>query len=1414
MCSGTAQAAENVPERASTDISVGMSGPCLETTDSRYAAYDLDPPDGELGFASVRRLLQIQAQRRARPRIPHRRTESQLSEDLSISVEETARVGTAPLRAKRPARLHEFFERACDETPDSVALECGPDRLTYRQLDERANRTAQVLLRRGVRVGQRVGILVPRSVPMYVTLLAVLKTGATFVPIDPAAPADRVRYVAEDAALDLLLVSAELEAAAAGVACPVLRPEQLAAELGHVSPARPRLPPPGAEPCYVIYTSGSTGRPKGVAVGHASICNFIEVVADIYGVRRTDRVYQGMTIAFDFSVEEVWPTWAAGATLVAGPTGADRIGTGLACFLQHHRITILYCVPTVLATVDCDLPGIRTLLVGGEACPAELVQRWSRPGRRMLNTYGPTEATVTATWCQLLPARPVTIGRALPTYRIVLLDERLEPVADGEVGEICIGGPGVALGYLNRPELTAERFLDDPRITGGGRLYRTGDLGRVLADGEIEYLGRADSEVKIRGHRIDLQEIESVLLEDPQVAGAAVAPHPDAPAEDLVAYLTFTHGARDRQAVIQRLHGVLRQRLTAVMVPGYVDTLGELPMMPSGKVDRGRLPRPSGTRFHSGTTAAVAPATPAERALADVWAELFGTPVAAVSVTADFFDLGGHSLLAARAVSILRERGVAPEVSVADVYAHPTIRALARALAERAPASPHRNPSQPPPPRISSARLFSWGTAQLGVISLFLLFLGAPVAVIVGQSAGVLSIGSVWALVAVAPVVYVVARFLLPVAGVRLLSRRIAPGDYPLWSVAYFRVWLTQGLLALAPLGTMSGSPLLPWYLRLLGARVGRRCQLASANLSLPSLLTIGDDVSVGYGAHVQAFQVKHNRVHIAPVVLGEQSFVGANAVIEPGAELGAGAGLAEMSAAAAGQRIPAGQYWSGSPSRQCAHVDPLIDALRARPSRDPSLPMLAGYLAAWLAVELLPLVFLAPAIALGSWAYLTYGAAGGWLACLAAGPVSAAAACLVVFLGKRLVLPVTPPGIHPAASPFGLRKWIADKLLQASLAATNSLYSTLYTPGWLRRLGARIGPRAEVSTASHLDPGLLALGAESFVADMAAVGGATYCHGQVALGPTTVGRRSFIGNAAFLRSGTAVGDGCLIGVHTSAPNDGIPDGTSWLGTPPIRLPRRQDSGEYSDELTFRPTRLRVFERLVIEFFRIVVPGSMLAAAGYLVLLTQLWTAQTAGPLATVLTTPVAALLGGFAVALAVAAIKWVVVGRYRPRVEPLWSRFVRRTEFVTALYETAAVPALLGALSGTPLMGPALRLFGAKIGKRCWISTTFLTEFDLVRLGDDTCVGAATSLQTHLFEDRVMKMSAIDVRAGASIGARSVVLYDSAIGDGATVEAMSLVMKGEHLPAGTAWQGIPARGIQQRLVAGPPEGARHARAD
>lgn len=1298
---------------------------------------------------------------------------------------------TGPKR-RNARRLHEFFEASRDAAPDAVALECDGERLTYRELDERADRLASHLSGRGVTAGDRVGILLRRSTILYVALLATLKADATFVPIDPASPPDRVAYMAEDSALALVLSSSDLGPLTGCLPCPVLELDTLGAA---ADPPVPR-PSPGPEDdpaCYVIYTSGSTGRPKGVEVAQSSICNFIEVVCDVYDVRPADRVYQGMTIAFDFSIEEIWPTWAVGATLVAGPTDARRIGSGLAEFLAENRVTVLYCVPTVLATIDQDLPLVRTLLVGGEACPAELVERWTRPDRRMLNTYGPTEATVTATWAELRPGRPVTIGRPLPTYRVTLLDESLRPVPDGAVGEICIGGVGVARGYLNRPELTAERFLDDPRVTRGGRLYRTGDLGRRLPDSEIEYLGRADSEVKIRGHRVELQEIESVILEEPVVTGAVVTPHPGG-TDELVAYVTRGDAGVDPD-LAPRVHGRLAKRLPAYMVPAFLEVVGSLPMLPSGKVDRKSLPAPSGKRLIAAGGPAVPPTTPTEHLLAQAWAAVFGLEGEDISVEADFFlDLGGHSLLAAQAASLLRKEKGSAHISVADIYANPSIRGLAGRIDAVALAAPGVAEDRPEPLRHRTARVAGAGFAQSVMIYLLLLVLGLPVAVVFGLNHGALNMSTLWGLVLTIPVTLVAGRFVLPVVGIRLLSPGLRPGTYPLWGTTFLRLWAVQALAALAPIGTLSGSPLLAPYLRLLGARVGRRCHVLTAGLPVPSLLEIGDDACIGYGAQLQCSLVEQGRVVIDRVSVGARAFVGAGAVVQPAARIGDDAALAEMSLAARGQAIPAGEYWTGSPSARCAEPDPLLREMGTRAAPDWPGAAWAGFAAACVLLDLLPLVAVAPAFAFTAWTLGSGGRTAGLLGSLLSGPMFVAATCLAVAVGKRLVLRATPTGTHPIASSLGFRKWMSDRLFQISLATTNALYATLYTAPWLRVLGARIGRRSEVSTASHLDPDLLTLEDESFIADMAGVGGATYHNGYVALGRTVVGRRSFVGNAALLRSGTTVGDGSLVGVQTMAPRDGVPDGTSWLGSPAIRLPRRQDSGNFGEELTFRPSRLRVCERLAIEFCRIVVPGTLLGTVAYLILLGDASLARTLGMAGVLLLSPAIALLGGLGTVLAVAALKWLIVGRYRPRVEPLWNRFVRRTEFVTALYETAAVPALLGSLVGTPMLGWALRLFGVRVGRRTWIATTYVTEFDLVHIGDDVAVGNATSLQTHLFEDRVMKMSHVLLEAGASVGARSVVLYDGVVGEDVIVDALSLVMKGERLPGGTAWSGIPGR--------------------
>ncbi|MER6548235.1 Pls/PosA family non-ribosomal peptide synthetase [Streptomyces sp. NPDC001250] len=1300
--------------------------------------------------------------------------------------------------------LNRFFEDACDRTPHALALECGARRLTYAELDARANRVAHRLRRLGIGPDSRAALLLPRSVEMYVSLLGVCKAGAVFVPVDPEAPADRLAYILRDAGAEAVLTASARAADARHAlpcgACAVLEMDCGSGDPSVLPSTRPCEAAGGADPlAYVMYTSGSSGRPKGVEVARSSIRNFVRVVSPVYDIRPSDRVYQGMAISFDFSIEEIWPTWAAGATLVAGPTGTGRLGAELADFLDRHRVTVLYCVPTLLATIPRDLPRLRSIFVGGEACPAALVERWSRPGRRMVNTYGPTEATVTATVQELRPGRPVTIGRPLPTYTVVLLDERREPVPPGAVGEICLGGPGLARGYVGRPDLTADRFVHHGLAPGGGCLYRTGDLGRMTAQGEIEYLGRADAEVKIRGYRVSLEEIESVLMEDPGVAQAAAAliPRDGAEQQVLAGYVVrAAEGGANAPALAARLRDRLRQALPAYMVPATLDFLDRLPVSPSGKTDRTRLPRPSGRRLTA--SGHVAPVRDAREArVRDAWARALGIPPGEVSAEADFFtDLGGHSLLAAHAVSLLREQDGGTGPTLRDLYENPTVRAFTTRLCSLRDG-PESGPGQRRrvvPLRHGRARIARAGLVQAAALcSLLLLFTGPLALLCVAHGGRLPATGATGPALAVLAG-YLTVRWLAPAVLARPLAAGIRPGRYPLWGATYLRLWtLDVLLLGLSPLRVLSGSPLMGPYLRLLGARVGARTTIATSLIGLPKLLRIGGDAAIGYGATLRPWQVSDGWVTIAPITIGARAYVGANAVCEPGAELEPDAALAEQSLAGPGESIPAGSRRAGSPARPVEALSPTVESLLSAPRATDHRRArhLAGTLLGLALLEAVPIAAAMPGVALGWWAWLRDEPA---VAALF-GPVFVATVCLAVGVGRRAVLRRTPVGVHPVRSALGVRKWVADKLLEESLTLTNSLYATLYTVPWLRLLGARVGRNAEVSTVAHIDPDLLTLRDGSFVADMAGVGVAAFAAGRMAFAPTEVGGRAFVGNAALLPAGTRLGPGCLVGVGSVPPDGRVPPGSTWLGSPALRLPVRQDSGRYPERLTFRPTRRAVAGRLAIEFFRATLPATLLAAGGlgYLLALSSL--ARRTGPAVTVLVSPLLAMGAMSAVVGCCALAKWAAAGRYRPRVEPLWSLFVRRTEFVTGLFEAAAVPAGVGALVGTPFLPPVLRLFGARVGRRTWIGTTYLTEFDLVEVGDDAAIGPYVSLQTHLFEDRVMKMSTVTVGPGASVGTRTVVLYDGVVGAGVRLGALSLVMKGEHLPVGTDWQGLPVEG-------------------
>lgn len=1302
--------------------------------------------------------------------------------------------------------LANFFEQSCLHYSQNIAVTCGSSQLTYLQLDRRANRLARLLLQDSLQEGQTVGIYMERSLNTYIALLAVLKAGGAFVPLDPSFPADRVAFIAADASLHTLLTTSTMREKTQGLPCRVLELDTATDALAAHPSTDPDIRVSPTALCYIIYTSGTTGRPKGVAISHANIANYLRVIPSVYGVRSTDRVYQGMSTAFDFSVDEIWPTWIAGATLVAGPTDSRHLGQGLAQFLIEQQVTVFYCVPTLLSTIEQDIPSVRILLVGGEACPPDLVRRWSRPGRRILNTYGPTETTVTATWCELSPDRPITIGVPLPTYQVYLLDEQLRPVGRGESGEICIGGPGVGLGYINRPDLTKSKFIDNPIASERAvapRLYRSGDLGRFTPAGEIEYLGRIDTQVKIRGYRIELAEIEAVIREDEAVENAVVVPLlQDGVAQDLAAYVTLLNGGAKTAAsdLRDRLYASLRRRLPVYMVPSYIEVLDHFPMLAADKVNRAALPAPVSPRMGLGTGSYVAPATALESRVAAIWEHLLGQQ--RISVESDFFvELGGHSLLAARVISQMRQEPGLQGLSIGDLYANPTIRRLAQFIeANRLhSATAHeqaRRTEIPEPQKYSNRRVLGCGLVQLLTEYGMALLLSIPLLWLPMDSH---SWSAAIALVIGMFLYVVVLSVLMPPLAGSLLMGNVRPGLYPLWGTTYLRWWLYSKLVALSPAAMLAGSPWISPYLRLLGAHVGRGCHLASSAVNLPMFLEIGDGVSIGYGVQLQPATVMGGWLRLAPIHIGRDAFIGTNSVILAGATIGTHAAIAEQSLVSADQVIPDDEPWGGSPARRQESVSKLLLSMASRvDQRRWPFPVLLGFLAGTLLLLLLPVLMVLPAIALVAVVTVTAGLGWGLVSSLAAGPLFVCTVCATTLLGKRLVLPKVQPGIYPLRTGFGVRKWLSDHLMAMSRGLINTLYATLYLIPFLRMLGAHIGRWSEVSTVGHIDPDMLFLGDESFVADIAVVGPAIFYHGYVAMAPVEVGCRSFIGNAALLPGGFSMGDGSLLGVQSVPAGQQIEPATSWLGSPAIFLPRRQQSPQFDEELTYRPRPSLLGWRFLIEYFRVTLPATIavLTLLGATMLTVKM--ANTLPPLALLLLLPLLIMGMGLASTLLVVLLKWLIVGKYRPRVEPLWSVFVRRTELITGLYENVAVPALLSWITGTPWIAPVLRLFGVKIGKRVWMNTTFMSEFDLVDIGDDAAIGGATSLQTHLFEDRVMKMSTIKIGAGVSIGSRSVVLYDTEIGAGASLDALSLVMKGESLPADSHWRGIPARASEE----------------
>ncbi|MEW6032839.1 MAG: amino acid adenylation domain-containing protein [Bacillota bacterium] len=605
---------------------------------------------------------------------------------------------------------HAIFEGRVRRSPETPALVSGGRTLTYRELDRRANQLARFLRRLGVGPEVIAGVALERSFDMVTAVLGVLKAGGAYLPLDPGYPEDRLRYMIEDSGAKVL-VTREATAArllAGRTATTPAGPTVvcLDRDAGTVSLESGDPPEAAVSPgnlAYVIYTSGSTGRPKGVLVEHRGLANLAEAQMEAFGLGPADRILQFSSLSFDASVFELVMAWRSRGCLYLADSERVLAGPDLVRLLSENRITVVTIPPSVLATLpEADFPDLRCVIVAGEACPPDVVATWA-PGRRFFNAYGPTETTVWATVaeCASGEVKP-PIGRAVPGVTVHLLDESLRPVPCGVVGELYIGGVGVARGYLGRPDLTAERFVPDP-FSGrpGARLYRTGDLVREREDdGQLEYVGRVDHQVKIRGFRVELGEIEATLWEHPAVRSAVVDLRGEGDgARRLVAYVVPAPGEEPSP---NSLRVFLRDRLPDYMVPSAFITLDRLPLLPSGKVDRRALPPPSRARPELDEPF-VAPRTPAEEVMAAIWAEVLGLDE--VGVNDDFFALGGDSLLATRIVARARQ-AFGAELPLASIFTRPSVARLAdAATASPAPGGPAAAGARPGPefPPIRSA---------------------------------------------------------------------------------------------------------------------------------------------------------------------------------------------------------------------------------------------------------------------------------------------------------------------------------------------------------------------------------------------------------------------------------------------------------------------------------------------------------------------------------------------------------------------------------------------------------------------------------------------------------------------------------------------------------------------------------------
>lgn len=1311
--------------------------------------------------------------------------------------------------ARRPDLIREetlasLFRNAAKAYGPKTALIFNDKQLTYEQLDKWSDHIAAFIAAQGIGNGQSVGVWQSRGLELHALILGIAKSGAAYVPLDREMPEERVQIVLEEVG-----ASACFSDGTPAVPCPVFKVPLFENVTGTASV--PAGPAPN-DRAYVLYTSGSTGKPKGIPIGHRHICHLVRAEQSVLQIAAEDKVYQGFSVSFDMWCEETWLSLMAGATLwVADATTAKSIDE-LSETLRRQQITILHAVPSLLAVIDDDIPTLRLINTGGEACTTAVLNRWSKPGKNVFyNSYGPTETTVTATMIALRPGDPISIGLPLPNYNLAVIDDHCNILPIGQEGQLIISGPGVCEGYVNRPELTKEKFLVKPATLAelpGDSIYLSGDAVVMQADGSIDFHGRLDDQVKLRGYRIELGEIESRLNELDSISAAAVTLKKDGNQQDqLVGYVTLKAGRLWEE---QQARTALAAVLPPYMVPLMIVALDKMPRLPSGKIDRKSLPVPDSLlEIQEQEKISISSDAPlADRVMAGL---KYIFPGRTITGEADFFtDLGGHSLLAATFASWLRKEANIPQASLKDIYTSRPVKNLINTW-EQAEAGRQTEEPREPFRKIPPLRYFCCGLAQafsllviygLFAIQIFVPYLGYYY-VVAKTETGTDNRG--WAILTALALFCLIPPFfsLLSIVSKWLILGKVKEGEHPLWGTYYFRYWLAGNIQRLVPSQFMNGTPIYPIYLRMLGSKISADAQLSSVTIGAHDLLEIGSDASISSQVVLNNVIVENGMIKFRKIKIGAHAYIGSSSVVSGGSSIADWGELQDLSHLSEGQHIKSYEVWKGSPAEKTEEQQPgaLLQPLPVSYLRRKSYGLLYTLLLiifpVIILIPLLPVIEILNYMDLNSPDYnFSYFIHVPLLTIL-----YVIIYAIETVLLSRLLLWNIKPGIYPVFSVTYVRKWLSDQLISVSLIVLHPIFATVYVSSFFRMLGAKIGKNTEISTASNVTHTMLEIGNESFIADAVSLGEEDIRAQRLILERTTIGNGSFVGNSALVPQGYQLGDHMLIGVlsvpPTAAQQEMNPAG-DWFGSPAIALPKRQGSGDYPASLTTTPSRGRRLARGFIEGIRIILPETVIICCSVLFiaychdLVKDRSLLQIAEQLPKL---PFYYLFYmGLPALLLTVLLKWIIVGVYKKEQQPMWTYKVWRSEAITTTYEALAVPFFLEYLKGTPFLPMALRLMGVRIGKRVWMNTTDITEQDMVNIGDDAALNEDCGPQTHLFEDRVMKVGPVKIGARCSIGARSIILYDSELGDDASLGPLSLVMKGEKLAAGTQWTGSPIR--------------------